>query len=330
MTELREKLKVHQEKLGKKKNRRAKWENWKKTQAMFYCKTSTNYNKWDMFESESDPDEKEEDEPIVNENDPAIKAMEQDFKDRSQRRKRGRLIAEEFKAKGNEAMKRGLYKSAYSHYTEAMDNKKDMLILYTNRALACLKLENIEQAIDDCTRPLEYCDVFDDCYTKQKDLCYKAFMRRGQALKFQKDFKLAIEDFKEAEKLQKDGETDAVKWIKLTEEDQLHHTKICEIMANADSLKGKEYLDYLISFLKGDKDEVKPEQDKKTVKKRKQVCFHELSADECAKLTKTLEAENMVYYFSVNNGFNLLVDSLYFSTVGLTLVENLLEKHPKL
>lgn len=39
--------------------RRAKWDNWKKTQSMFYCKTSTNYNKWDMFESESDSDKEE-------------------------------------------------------------------------------------------------------------------------------------------------------------------------------------------------------------------------------------------------------------------------------
>ena len=54
--------------------RRAKWENWKKTQAMFYCKTSTNYNKWDMFESDSE--EKEEEAPIVPENDPQFKAME--------------------------------------------------------------------------------------------------------------------------------------------------------------------------------------------------------------------------------------------------------------
>jgi hypothetical protein len=37
---------------------------------MFYCKTSTNYNKWDMFESESDPDDKEEQEPIVPKDDP--------------------------------------------------------------------------------------------------------------------------------------------------------------------------------------------------------------------------------------------------------------------
>ena len=72
---MRARLKVHQEAEAKKKTRRAKWENWKKTQAMFYCKTSTNYSKWDMFESDTDSD-KEEKEPIVPEHDPQFKAME--------------------------------------------------------------------------------------------------------------------------------------------------------------------------------------------------------------------------------------------------------------
>ena len=54
--------------------RRAKWDNWKKTQAMFYCKTSTNYNKWDMFESNSE--DSVEEEPIVPKDNPEFKAME--------------------------------------------------------------------------------------------------------------------------------------------------------------------------------------------------------------------------------------------------------------
>jgi hypothetical protein len=67
--------------------------------------------------------------------------MESDFKDRKQRRVRDKKMANELKAKGNEATKRGLYKSAKHHYSEAMEYKKDMFILYTNRALVCLKLE---------------------------------------------------------------------------------------------------------------------------------------------------------------------------------------------
>ena len=62
MTELRGRLEDYQKKVHRKKVRRAKWENWKKTQAMFYCKTSTNYNKWDMFESDEESEDEEEDE----------------------------------------------------------------------------------------------------------------------------------------------------------------------------------------------------------------------------------------------------------------------------
>lgn len=108
---------------------------------MFYCKTSTNYNKWDMFESDSEEKDPDDDKPIVPENDPQFKAMEQDFADRSQRRKRDRKLAEQLKNKGNEATKRGLYKSAKHHYTEALEHKKDFFVCYTNRALVCLKLE---------------------------------------------------------------------------------------------------------------------------------------------------------------------------------------------
>ena len=52
-------------------------------------------------------------------------------------------MEEELKEKGNEAIKRGLYKSAKQHYTDALEHKKDLLAIYTNRALACLKLEEM-------------------------------------------------------------------------------------------------------------------------------------------------------------------------------------------
>jgi len=105
--------------------------------------------------------------------------MEQDFKDRNRRRKRDRVLAEALKVKGNDALKRGLYKSARQHYTDGLEHKKDLLALYTNRALACIKLEDMQQAIDDCTRVVEYYECFDEQQTKGKDLLYKSLMRRG-------------------------------------------------------------------------------------------------------------------------------------------------------
>jgi archaellum component FlaD/FlaE len=74
--ELRDKLEEHKVKQANKKERRSRWENWQKTQAMFYKKTSTNYKKWDVFESSEEEVNSEDQEPIVPENDPAFKAME--------------------------------------------------------------------------------------------------------------------------------------------------------------------------------------------------------------------------------------------------------------
>lgn len=59
-------------------------------------------------------------------------------------------------------------------------------------------------------------------------------MRRGAALKFQKDFKLAKADFEEAIKLEdpkkpsKDG--GAKKWLVLVEDDRVHEEKLQQIM----------------------------------------------------------------------------------------------------
>lgn len=146
-----------------------------------------------MFES-SEEEEDPNAEPILPKDDPNFKAMEADFEKRAVQRRKDKKIAEEFKEKGNECMKRGLYRTANKHYSEALDHKKDMLTLYTNRALCRIKLEMWIEAVDDCTRVLEYCEVFDNGYTKQPDLCYKAFVRRAQAHRGLRDFDEAIQD----------------------------------------------------------------------------------------------------------------------------------------
>ena len=91
---------------------------------MFYKKTSTNYSKWDMYESS---EEEEETDPVVPKDDPQFKAMEKDFSDRAIRQAADRKLAEECKVKGNEAMKRGLYKTANKHYTDSFEHRRDIL-----------------------------------------------------------------------------------------------------------------------------------------------------------------------------------------------------------
>lgn len=111
-----------------------------------------------MYESNSE--DSEEKEPIVPKDDPQFKAMEADFEKRAKDRRKAKALAESFKEKGNQAMKMGLYKTANKHYTEAVEAKKDFLVGYSNRALARIKLEMWQEVIDDCTRVLEYTEVF--------------------------------------------------------------------------------------------------------------------------------------------------------------------------
>jgi len=144
--------------------------------------------------------------------------MEADLNDRKKKRLRDGKEANKLKEQGNLRLKKGLYRTAEKDYTDALELKKDSMPLYSNRALARNKLEKWTGAIDDCTRVLEYCEVFENGFETSLNLCYKAFIRRATALRGQRDYKLAQLDIEEALKLCP-GESDAVKLKKLNEED---------------------------------------------------------------------------------------------------------------
>ena len=59
--------------------------------------------------------------------------------------------------------------------------------------------------------------------------------------------------------------------MRLNEEERAHQKKLTDIMSNAESLKGKEYIDYLLAFLSGkmSKDMKNNEREAKNKKKRK-------------------------------------------------------------
>lgn len=87
---------------------------------MFYKKTSTNYKKWDYFDSGSESNEDDSD-PILPNDDPNFRAMELDLLDRKKRRTREKKEAIEFKDKGNDALKKGCYKTAIKYYSDGLD-----------------------------------------------------------------------------------------------------------------------------------------------------------------------------------------------------------------
>lgn len=233
-------------------------------------------------------------------------------------------MAEKFKEKGNYCMKQGLYKTANKHYTDALEAKRDFLVCYGNRALVRIKLELWQDAIDDCTRVLEYMDVFE--VEANPDLCYKCYIRRAQAHRGLKDFDEAIIDLGHASKLLP-KETDPERLKKLYEVDKELDTKIAKIMANAESLKGKEYIDFLLDFLTGKthKPELKP-----GVRVPK-FCANELKAEETKKLLEILKpSEELLYYFNAKDGFKTLVDSLYHGFEALAILDALLSPNDKM
>ncbi len=168
--ELKHKLEEYKKKKASKEERKKKWENWRKTQAMYWKKTSTNYSKWDYFTSSEEEDNSE---PILPKNDPNFIAMEKDFEERAKRREQDRKIALQMKSEGNEYMKKNDYIKAIEAYTVGIEKVRDMKELYTNRALAYLRLGNYQKVIEDCNKVLEFIEIFEKGYDQSPDACFK-------------------------------------------------------------------------------------------------------------------------------------------------------------
>jgi len=197
--ELKSKVEEYKKRKVAKDERKSKWENWRKTQAIYWKKTSTNYSKWDYFTSSEEEDANQE--PILPKNDPNFLAMEKDLEERMKKKEADRKVALEMKAEGNDYLTKRDYYKAIESYTVGMQRMKDMKELYTNRALAYMKLGNYEKCIEDCSYMLEFTEIFEKGFEKSANLCLKALMRRAQAYKEIKKLDEALEDMEQALKL---------------------------------------------------------------------------------------------------------------------------------
>ena len=65
------------------------------------------------------------------------------------------------------------YHKAIEKYTDALEIKRDFMILYTNRALAYTRVYQYELAIKDCTKLLDYSECFEDGWIKSYKLNIK-------------------------------------------------------------------------------------------------------------------------------------------------------------
>ena len=59
---------------------------------------------------------------------------------------------------------------------------KDIKSIYTNRALAYIKLGRYKKAVADCKNVIEYMEIFEKG-DENKDLCFKAHLRKAHANK---------------------------------------------------------------------------------------------------------------------------------------------------
>ena len=76
------------------------------------------------------------------------------------------------------------YKEAVKMYSLGLDAFKDIKALWTNRALAYIKLKKYTKAIEDCTRVLDYCECFEDGYTQSRDSAFKVSKSLVQIILF--------------------------------------------------------------------------------------------------------------------------------------------------
>lgn len=197
--ELMGKLEVFKEDKAKHQWRKDKWLRWKKSQALLRRSRNINYKAWEYWEPDTDTED--EGDPIVPRDNPEFLAMEADLK---QRRKKGvekAFTAEKCRERGNQCMKDGDYVGAIENYDEGLEYKRDSKALWTNKALAELKVFRWRDAINSCNKVIEYAEIFEDGFTKSADSCFKAFMRRAAALRALHKWSEALLDLEDALKL---------------------------------------------------------------------------------------------------------------------------------
>jgi len=179
--------------------RKDKWLRWKKSQKLLGKSRNINYKAWEYWE----PDTESEDEgdPIVPRDNPEFMAMEMDMKERHKKAADKAKTAEKCRQRGNECMKTGDFVGAIEHYDEGLEYKRDNKALWTNKALAELKIFRWHDAVASCNKVIEYTEIFEDGFKKSADPCFKAFTRRAAALRALHRWEEAAEDLEDALRL---------------------------------------------------------------------------------------------------------------------------------
>ena len=155
-------------------------------------------------------------------------AIEKDANERAESRRQHKIVADEFKRKGNDAFHQQLYDEAIDFYTQVgidtpreqltalslylqgLQMKKDYDVLYTNRAQVHVKQEHYDKAIEDCDWALKVsirmffsnrCQTRSLLVSQVTPTLIKAHIIKGKCLMHLKAFDRAHEQFAQAEEI---------------------------------------------------------------------------------------------------------------------------------
>ena len=308
---LKEKLEVYKEKQKKKKFRKMKYNNWIKSHGEIKILDAsrhgpTNYTKWDMYESDSDEEEKE---PILPRHDPNFIALEKSMNADLKKKEESQRKSLKLKEEGNKAFKEKKFKKAISLYSEAIEETRGIMYLYTNRAMAYLQTEEYNKAIEDCNRVIEYYELFEEELNKNVDTYTKALLRKAKAL-------LAIKDYQEAKDTidkavdYNEGNEEIMKFQKEID-NSLNLNKKAQEALKKNKDKNDENFNTIKLLIKELRSRL---YDKEIVKKNELIdIFDKVKAifeKENKKLAATTKDNNYILYFSISGGIEMLFNFL--------------------
>ena len=308
---LKQKLEVYKEKQKTKKFRKMKYNNWIKSHGEIKVLDAsrhgpTNYTKWDMYESDSDSEEKE---PILPRHDPNFIALEKSMNADLKKKEESQRKSLKLKEEGNIFFKEKKYKKAIEKYSEAIEETRGMMYLYTNRAMAYIQIGEYNKAIEDCDRVIQYYELFEEELNKNVDTYTKALIRKAKALLSIKDYQEAKDTIDKAKDYNEKNE-EINKFQKEIENSLNLNKKALEALK-----KNKNSKDENFNVVKQLIDEIRKRlYDKEIIKKKELIEIFEkvksIFEKENKKITSPTKDNNYILFFSISGGIETLFNFL--------------------
>jgi tetratricopeptide (TPR) repeat protein len=308
---LKQKLEVYKEKQKKKKFRKMKYNNWIKSHGEIKILDAsrhgpTNYTKWDMYESDSDEEEKQ---PILPRHDPNFIALEKSMNADLKKKEESQRKSLKLKEEGNQAFKEKKYRKAINLYSQAIEESRGIMYLYTNRAMAYIQTEEYNKAIEDCDRVIQYYELFEEELNKNVDTYTKSLVRKAKALLAIKDYQEAKDTIDKALEYNEENQ-EILKFQKEIENSLNLNNKAKEALKKKNDKNDENFniVNNLIVELK------KRLYDKEVVRKQELMDIFDkvknIFEKENKKLAATTKDNNYILFFSVSGGIETLFNYL--------------------